>query len=111
MNDASHPLIVWLWMLLATLGGAATSISFRPYKEMTWKEIALAFVVSSTFSLFVGSLVAELVARYLFGPGPINLRVFGAVMWFMAAAAHFLIPVAITRARNVIRAVGTEAEK
>lgn len=106
MNDNGSPLVVWLWMILATLGGAASSISFRPYKDMTWRDILLAFTVSATFSLFVGSLVAEFVARWLYGPGPVNLRVFGAVMWFMAAAAHFLIPVGISRVKRAISVIG-----
>lgn len=98
MNE--HNPIVWLWIILASLAGSVTSIAFRPYKEMSWKDIVLAFIVSSTFAIFVGSAIAEYVAVKLFGKGPINLKAYGAVMWFMAAAAYFIIPVLFARAKR-----------
>jgi len=111
----NNPLILWLWAFIATLAGSAASISFQPYRQMTWAAIALAFAVSCGFALFVGSAAAEWIAtRAMFGAraGQINIRVYGGVMWFMAAAAHYLIPVAITRAKRFIRAFGgTEDEK
>lgn len=109
--DNNNSALMWLWMTLATLGGAITSISLRPYKEMTRPEIILAFFVSSTFAMFVGSVAAEVVARWAakyLGGAPVNLRVYGAVMWFMAASAHFLLPVAIGRAKRFISAFGTQ---
>lgn len=96
----SHNPLVWAWLVLASLAGAVTSIAFRPYKDMTWRDILLAFVVSSTFAIFVGSAIAEWVAVKLLGGGQINLRVYGAVMWFMAAAAYFIIPVLFARAKR-----------
>lgn len=111
----NNPLVIWLWALIATVAGSAASISFQPYKQMTWLAITLAFLVSCGFALFVGSAVAEWVATRTWvggGPGQINIRVYGGVMWFMAASAHYLIPVAITRAKHFIRAFGgTEDEK
>jgi len=111
MNPETNPWVMWLWAALATLSGAASSLSFQPYKSMSWKEIALAFTVSSTFAIFVGSFVAEYIARW-FGSGQLNIRAFGAVMWFMATSAHFLIPVTINRAKRFITAWnGTEPVK
>lgn len=104
MND--HPAIAWAWLALATMTGAVSSIALRPYKEMGRWEIVLAVVVAATFSMFVGSVVAEFVAHWLYGDGPVNLRVFGATLWFMAAASHYLIPVGISRARRAIKAIG-----
>ena len=111
MNDDTGGGIFWLWASLATLSGAISSISLRPYKEMSKAQIAMAFTVSSTFAMFVGSFVAEWVARRFFGPGPINLRAFGAVMWFMAAASHFLLPVMISRAKRFADAFGEVEQK
>lgn len=111
MTDGGNPVVVWLWAVLATTAGGISSLSFRPYKQMSRGEITLAFIVSSTFALFVGPLVADVIGHWLFGNGPVNLRVFGAVLWFMAAGAHFLIPVGITRAKRLISALGAEKEQ
>lgn len=88
-----HPWALWLWTTLAALGGGVSALSFRPYKRMTRGEIFLSLVVSSTFALFVGPLVAQ----WMFGTNPVDVRLMGAVLWLMAAGAHFLIPLAIRR--------------
>jgi hypothetical protein len=80
---------------------------------MRWREIALAFVVSSTFALFVGSLVAQIVADWFAQNGQMNVRVYGAVMYTMAVSSHVLIPVLIGRTRRFFAAWNgfTEAGK
>jgi len=111
---SENNLLFWIWSFLATVGGAVSSFALRPYKEMSRLEITLAFVMSLTFGMFVGSFLAEIVVRKLSGDGPFNLRAYGAVMWFMATSAHFLIPVAISKAKGVIRSLGApsvEADK
>ena len=108
---SENNLLFWLWSFLATVGGAVSSFALRPYKEMTKLEVSLAFVMSLTFGMFVGSFLAEIAVRKLSGDGPFNLRAYGAILWFMATSAHFLIPVAITKAKGVIRSLGsTSAE-
>ncbi len=110
MNENSP--LFWLWVTLATIAGAITSLTLRPYREMPAIEIALALFVSATFAMFVGSPIAAEAARW-WGGGKVDLRAFGLVMWVMAAGAHFLIPVVIGRAKNFIAKVGggTETEK
>lgn len=111
MNE-NNPLVVYGWLILSALGGAITSLSFKPYRQMAKIEIGVAFVVSFTFAIFVGSAVADFVAKHLFGDSPANLRVYGLVMWFMASGSNFLIPVAFTRAKCIISAIGaTESDK
>lgn len=99
MNE-QNPWVFWFWVGIATFGGAVSSLSFQPYKTMGRWQIALAFIVSFTFSIAFGPMVAELISGWFFGKGSVNLRVYGAVMWFMAAASHYLIPVLIRRARD-----------
>lgn len=104
MND--HSPFEWLFVSLAAIAGAMTSLTFRPYKTMLWWEIALAFTVSLGFALSVGPLVAEFSARSIVrllggdANGPVNLRIFGAVMWLLAASSHVVIPVLIRRAKD-----------
>lgn len=114
MND-NNSILVWLWVTLATLGGAISSMSLRPYKDMSRSDIVLAFIVSSTFAMFMGYPLAEFIARWSakwLGGGPVNMHVLGGGMWFMAMSAHFLIPVAIARAKRFITAFnGSEIPK
>lgn len=94
-----HGPIEWLWIGLATVTGAVTSLIFRPYKQMTWSEILVSLLVSCSFAAFVGSAVAEWVATKLFGHvGEMNVRAYGAVMWGMAAVSFVVIPVLLSRA-------------
>lgn len=107
MNENSPAF--WLWVTLATLTGSMASLANKQLKTMTKWEIGLALAVSVGFSMFVGSAVAGEVAKW-WGGGQINLRVFGAVMWTMAAGSHILIPVFIGRLKGVISKLGPQTE-
>lgn len=109
--NETDPFLLWLWAGLAALAGAASSLSFQPYKTMTWREIMLTLFVSASFAIFVGPPLAEAVAKW-YGGGILSIRVYGAVMWFMGAAAFALIPATINRAKRFIAAWnGPEAGK
>ncbi len=107
MNENSP--LFWLWVSLATLAGAVTSLTLRPYRQMQAVEIALALFVSATFAMFVGSPIAAEAARW-WGKGHMDLRAFGLVMWVMAAGSHFLIPVVIGRAKVLLTKIGGVVE-
>jgi hypothetical protein len=100
MNGDSYWLR-FLWPLLASLAGAITALSFRPYKSMGAVEIALSLVVGTSFATFVGPLAAV----WIFGTGPIDIRMLGATFYLMASGSNVLIPLMIRKL------FGTEAAK
>jgi len=100
-GEPSSSFMLWLWAVLGASAGSVSSLSFRPYRSMTTLDIILSLIVSFTFAIFVGSIAAEAVAKWI-GSGPVNIKVYGATMWFLGASAHYLIPVAITRVRRFL---------
>lgn len=87
MSDESS----WLHMgyqALAAVAGAVAALSFRPYEGMTRGKIALSLFVSATFAIFVGPLLI----RMFYGPGDVDLRVAGAIMWGLATGSNASIP-------------------
>lgn len=91
MPDSSHHLTAWIWTILASFAGALTALSFRPFKDMTRGEIMLALTVGASFAIFVGPLVA----RWIFGDGPMDIRILGAVFYLMASGSNILIPMGV----------------
>jgi hypothetical protein len=87
----ANPWTLYLWGLLASLAGALTALSARPFKNMTRSEIALALTVGASFAIFVGPWVAKII----FGDGPMDIRVFGGVLYLMATGSNILIPMAV----------------
>ena len=87
------------WPLLASLAGAITALSFRPYKNMTWTEITMSLVVGTSFATFVGPLAAT----WIYGTGPVDIRMLGATFYLMASGSNVLIPLAI---RKLTKAAG-----
>lgn len=108
-GEPSSTLMLWVWSTLAALAGTVSSLSFRPYRTMSKIDIVLSLIVSLTFAIFVGSLVAEWVARWPLWGGQLNVKVYGATMWFLGASAHYLIPVAIGRVRRSIDTAQSES--
>lgn len=96
-----NPLLRWLWPLLASLAGAVTALSFRPFKQMSVTDIAMALFVGSTFAWFVSPWVNHMI----FGKGPTDIRILGGVFYLMASGSNILIPFAVRRIKKVL---GTE---
>ena len=93
-----------LWPLLASLAGAITALSFRPYKSMAWHEITLSLIVGTSFATFVGPLAAS----WIFGNGPVDIRMLGATFYLMASGSNVLVPLAV---RKLSSFFGTEDSK
>jgi hypothetical protein len=89
MDD--NQLLRWLWPVLASLAGAVTALSFRPYAKMSPIDIVMALCVGTTFALFVSPWVAHAA----FGYEPPGIRVVGALYYLMASGSNVLIPFAI----------------
>lgn len=104
--DIDGPLMRWLWPLLASLAGAVTALSFRPYRRMKAIDIAMTLFVGTSFAVFVGPWVGHMV----FGNENPNFRVLGAILYLMATGSNILIPVLIKHLRRFIDpgAGGTE---
>ena len=92
-----------LYPLLASIAGAITALSFRPYKAMSNFEIGLSLFVGASFAMFVGPWVAFMV----FGNGPADMRMMGALFYVMASGSNVLIPLAV---RWLSRSFGMKSE-
>lgn len=99
-----NPLMKWLWPLLASLAGAVTALSFRPFKKMSAVEIWMALFVGASFAWFVSPWVNHMI----FGNGPTDIRVLGGVFYLMASGSNILIPFAIKWFSKVF---GTQKEE
>jgi len=98
-----NPLLAWLWPLLASLAGAVTALSFRPYARMSPVDIFMALFVGTTFAWFVSPWVAHTA----FGYEPPGIRVVGGLYYLMASGSNILIPFAI---RGLKKFVGSTKE-
>jgi hypothetical protein len=98
MTSDGNTVMSWVYTVLASFAGALTALSFRPFKRMTTGEIALALFVGASFALFVGPLAAQ----WLFGKGPVDIRLFGAVLYVMASGSNILIPWVIRRIQAML---------
>ncbi len=105
MNDPDGPIARYLWPLLASVAGAITALSFRPWDGMNRGEICMALFVGASFAYFVSPIALGLV----FGSGPIDAKTLGGFYYIMASGSNALIPMAV---RWLGRVFGTkEAEK
>lgn len=89
----SNPVTTIIWSLLASLAGAVTALSYRPFQHMTKCEISIAIIVGTSFAIFVGPLVALLMFR---GNQP-DMRIMGGVLYLMASGSNILIPLGVRK--------------
>jgi len=83
----------YVWPALASIAGAITALSFRPFQNMTKLEVSLALFVGASFALFVGPWAAWVV----FGDGPADIRILGGMFYLMASGSNILIPLAVKK--------------
>jgi len=91
--NSENPYGIWLYTILASLAGALTALSFRPFATMTRAEIFLSLAAGASFAFFVGPWFA----RMIFGNSPVDLRVMGALLYMMGTASNVLIPLTVKR--------------
>lgn len=103
MNDG--PFMRLVWPLLASIAGAITALSFRPFQSMTRGEIVMALAVGTFFAVFLGPWVAA----QLFGTGPIDIRILGGVFYLLASGSNILIPLAVKWLGGLLGFKGEEA--
>lgn len=81
------------WLALASLAGAITALSFRPFKDMTRLEIVIALFVGFSFAVFVGPWAV----KAAFGSEQVDLRVAGGMFYLMASGSNILVPLAVRK--------------
>jgi hypothetical protein len=92
-TDHDGPVMRLVWPTLAALAGAVTALSFRPYKKLTPIEIIISLTVGTSFSVFVGPWVAV----WVFGTGPVDIRLLGGLFYLMASGSNILIPIMVRK--------------
>lgn len=98
MNN-DNPAAIWLYTILASFAGALTALSFRPFASMTRVEISLALFVGASFAIFVGPWFAQ----WIFGSGPIDMKVMGALFYILATGSNVLIPLTVRKISGLIQ--------
>lgn len=93
VNDHGNDLARWMWSLLASIAGAITALSFRPFQKLSKIEITMALFVGASFAMFVAPWVIQII----FGKDPIDVRVMGAIFYLMASGSNILIPFLIKK--------------
>jgi hypothetical protein len=88
--EQDSPLMRFLYPILASVAGAVTALSFRPFKGLTAGQIALAVFVGFSFAFFTGPLAV----RAILGANP-DARMQGVVYYLLASGQNALIPLAI----------------
>lgn len=89
-----------VYIALAAMAGAVTSLSFMPWKRMSWPEIALTLFAGSTFSVF---LVPWLAADWAH-MDITNLRAICGVVYAGGLSSHAIMPLVIRKAKSLFGA-------
>lgn len=93
MNGYYDEAMRWLWTILASIAGAVTALSFRPFKKLSAIEIGMSLFVGASFAMFVSPWVIQLA----FGSNPVDVRIMGAIFYMMASGSNILIPFLIQK--------------
>jgi hypothetical protein len=79
-----------LFPIVASVAGAITALSFRPFKDMTKGQAVLAVFVGFSFAYFMGPFVV----RVVLGESH-DARLQGGIYYLMASGSNALIPLAV----------------
>lgn len=96
--DSQTPGVRFIWALLASLAGAITALSFRPFQSLSRGEVTIALVVGMSFAMFVGPWATVM----MFGKGPVDIRILGGVFYLMASGSNILIPLAVKKLSELL---------
>lgn len=92
-----------LYPVAASLAGAITALSFRPWQSMSKGQITMALFIGVSFAIFFGPWAIHL----LFGDGPGDPRLQAGAYYLMASGSNALIPMAV---KWLARAFGFQPE-
>ena len=99
--DHNDILLRYVYLPLAALTGAISSLGARRWRQMGRGQIALVIVTVFSFGYFV----APALSHSLFGIDETDARKVAAVVWVFSWGWHVLLPAITARAA---RAIGTE---
>lgn len=80
-----------LYPVVASLAGAITALSFRPFANMTKGEIGMALFVGASFAMFVGPWAVHLLPESITS----DIRLQAGIFYLMASGSNALIPLAV----------------
>ncbi len=83
----------FLWITLASLAGAITALSLRPFDEMSLQRRFMVVFVGFVFAIFVGPLIVD----WGMPSEPANSRSIGGLYFLIAAAAYTVLPAIVNR--------------
>lgn len=80
-----------LYPVMASLAGAITALSFRPFANMTKGEVTMALFVGASFAMFVGPWVVHMLPDSITS----DIRLQAGIFYLMASGSNALIPLGI----------------
>lgn len=89
-EDVTH-----FWIVMSAMAGTITALAQSHYKEMTWKEIALALFSGFGFAVFFMPAVA-----IRMGVTPDDIRSTNAIVYLGGTGWNIFIPLAISWVRR-----------
>lgn len=93
-----------LWPMLASIAGAITSLSFRPFAKLSRGQIAMALFVGFSFAMFVAPWGVAMV----FGTGEVDQQKVGGIYYVMATSWNVLIPLTVKKLSQFFNVKGED---
>lgn len=79
-----------MYPIFASVAGAITALSFRPFKDLTPLQIGMSIFVGWSFAYFLGPFVVHTIL------GTNNdVRMQGGIYYLLASGSNALIPIAV----------------
>lgn len=85
--------VEYLWLGLASLAGAITSVTFPQHRNLTPRQRATMVFVAWTFAIFVGPLIIGEV----FPAEPAASQRAAAFYYLLGTSANWLLPILLER--------------
>lgn len=86
--DADHPIMRHVYIGMAALAGAVTSLSTMQWKTMSWPEIVMTIFVGATFSIY--AVPVAISSFWKVDPG--NLQLVCGITYVGATVSNTCIP-------------------
>jgi hypothetical protein len=101
--NSEDPLMRWIYMAMAAVAGAVTSLSGLAWRTMSWGEVFLTLFVGASFAIYVTPWLANLAL----GPQA-DMRTIAGLTYVAASGSNVLLPMLI---RWVARMAGLEDKR
>jgi hypothetical protein len=88
--EQENPLMRATYLLMASVAGAITALSIRPFRGMTRTEVTLAIFIGSAAAIFLGPIVV----RAILGPHP-DMQLQAGIFYIIATGNNAFVPAAV----------------